>query len=117
MEREQIIKALEICTDDKTESCEGCPFIEIGACHRSSMLKLALSLIKELTEEVDCLKDNNEHLAVFLTETKADTVRKMKERLKDVFCSDSENIRNTDGYIRYVIEKTAKEMLEESCDE
>jgi hypothetical protein len=45
---------------------------------------------------------------------KADTVRKMQERLKECFYSDSENIRNTDVYIRDVIDQTAKEMLEES---
>lgn len=48
-----------------------------------------------------------------LKQVKVDTIQKMQERLKEVFCSDSENIRNTDGYIRYVIDKIVKEMLEE----
>ena len=102
MEREQIVKALEHCINRK--DCSACVIKNkepISGCigRPREFFKNALALINELTEEKERLK--------------ADTVRKMQERLKDVFCSDSENIRNTDGYIRYVIDKTAKEMLEE----
>jgi hypothetical protein len=51
--REKIIKALEICSDETKEFCTGCPFIGNGGCKQSSILKLALSLIKELTEELE----------------------------------------------------------------
>ena len=34
-----------------------------------------------LNDEIESLKDSNEHLAVFLSEAKANTVRKMQERL------------------------------------
>lgn len=55
LNREKIVKALEICTDETTEFCTGCPFIENGGCKQSSLLKLALALIRELTEERDQL--------------------------------------------------------------
>ena len=45
---------------------------------------------------------------------KADTVRKMQERLHVAFRSDDGSIRNPDCYIRYVLDQTAKELLEEA---
>ena len=56
---ENIIKALECCTSE-SEFCTGCPFLECGACKQSSLLKLALSLIKELTEENEGLREDRE---------------------------------------------------------
>jgi hypothetical protein len=47
-------------------------------------------------------------------ETKADTVRKMQERLKAHFDSDSDYFRSSHGYIRSVVDQTAKEVVEET---
>ena len=53
LKRDLIIKALECCTSsDKSADCPiGCPFGDINSCEESLMYH-ALSLIKELTEEV-----------------------------------------------------------------
>lgn len=114
MEREQIIKALGYCIPFSPK-CGECPYREIAdldGCIATNM-RNALALIEELTEENDTLKDTNEHLAVILVETKADTVRKMQERLKEhlekpEFPWDSFTVAEE------VIDQIAKEMLEES---
>lgn len=143
--REQIVKALEICTDETTEFCTGCPFIENGGCKQSSLLKLALALIRELTEEnkkltinmnaygltakrlaeenemlreSECdfcactLLDERDNAKAEVAKIKADTVRKMQERLKEhlekpEFPWDSFTVAEE------YIEQIAKEMLEE----
>jgi hypothetical protein len=48
-----------------------------------------------------------------INKAKYDIVRKMQKMLKDFFCSDSENIRNTDEYICDVIDHISKMLLEE----
>lgn len=135
MEREQIIKCLEYCKDrgcqDGCPRLRNDKLTE-DEC-RLDLIHETLSLIKELTEENEkltsigiskdiiiesindvivklneeneTLKDNNEHLAVFLAETKANTVKKMQERFKTGWCADSEKCCE-------FIDQIAKEMLE-----
>ena len=102
--REQIIKALECCTLGGCHDCRGCPNGNhlLSVCKRIAM-EDALSLIKELTEENERLREQNEKcqsVALKQEDTmqiiaqekqayydelqtiKADTVRKMQERLK-----------------------------------
>ena len=57
LNREQIIKALECCSED-TADCHNCPYSEFqeGNCFDNAK-KDALSLIKELTEEVTSWKE------------------------------------------------------------
>ncbi len=54
LNREQIIKALECCTDGAGE-CDDCPLIHDNFCGKH-LLRNALSLIKELTEEKERLE-------------------------------------------------------------
>ena len=61
-----------------------------------------------LNDENESLKDSNEHLAVFLEEAKADTVRKMQERLKRECFVDS----GWEVFQIGTIDQIAKEMLE-----
>ena len=59
LNREQIIKALECCYDND-KSCLTCPFIESSKFESCVNLnKSVLSLIKELTEENERLRERN----------------------------------------------------------
>ena len=105
MERDKIIKALECCHISSSD-CLSCPFIEDNKSCASVSL-MALALIKELTEENEYLKQQNEIYAVlnkkledacesyawtygtaiskelFLKKERANTVREMQKRLTD----------------------------------
>lgn len=183
MEREQIIKALEICANYKgCSDCKDCPLHndEYVQCEQNVLEGLALSVIKELTEENETLKktkyiyatvdycaddlaealeeikklteendrlstalaeyehktniriseeyvhneayeelweenetlkDNNEHLAVFLAETQADTVKKMQESIKNRLTETYGDLPHTNCFIN-AVDQIAKEMLE-----
>lgn len=110
MEREQIIKALECCMG---KGCKDCPY-RCGNCTCiSTLTDDALALIKELTEESDRLKElgttKEIEKELVRRQTKADTVRKMQERLKRECLIDS-------GYEVLqigAIDQIAKELLEE----
>ena len=75
LKREQIVKALECCSEN--EDCSHCPCWENCKCI-NSLLRDALALIRELTEE--CKKWQS-RLEIECDYTKADTVRKMQEEL------------------------------------
>jgi hypothetical protein len=135
LNREKIIKALECCVVNS--NCNGCPFWEGYVTHRNCLqtaCKNALSLIKELTEENERLRAENDkyeaenhaefnkwlkleeatkrHHAELFEEAKIavkeETVRKMQERIAE---------HATNGYPRKVrldvIDQIAKEMVEE----
>ena len=99
LNREQIIKALECCIKTQCENC-----CNLGDWHEqwncmTNLMSKALTLIKELTEE-------NERW-------RADTVRKMQERLK----ADAVTIQDHTGKLGVVvgvgnIDDVAREMLE-----
>jgi hypothetical protein len=132
MEREQIIKALECCV--KFE-CNKCPLTD-GRCANGEMGRLSLSIIKELTEENERLsgavkqyeEERKYHFEMSRTriaEAKADTVRKMQERLKEApikvglplfgLQTKDEVEDYANGLIlqmRDAIDQIAKEMLE-----
>ena len=125
MEREQIIKALEYCTSGG--DCYGCkydnPRLSREGCKAEKRFD-ALSLIKELNEELERLsgavkqyeEERKYHFEMSRTRTaeaKADTVRKMQERINAHFDSDSDYFRSSHGYIRDVVDQIAKEMLED----
>lgn len=124
--REKIIKALEICSDETKEFCTGCPFIGNGGCKQSSILKLALSVIKELTEDNKRLNkslekelldsarvyDNYCRMIVALRkevdDVKAGTVQKMKEKIL------AKSEYGTINISPWQLDQIAKEMLEEN---
>lgn len=129
MEREQIIKALECCV--KSE-CNKCP-LKDGRCANGEMGRLSLSLIKELNEEIERLTEELAKTYAALDESmnfycsfaqskiqncpiddevakaKADTVRKMQERLNDT------KFKFDGTYYIYAenVDQIAKEMLED----
>lgn len=87
MERNDVIKTLECCTStDKTADCPiGCPFGDINSCEESLMYH-ALDLIRELTEE-NAIKSQKRanifEIADAYQRGRADTIRKMRDRLSD----------------------------------
>ncbi len=86
MTEAEIMKALECCIDEDNEliTCDSCVFMEckIGKERECMyyMLKSVLDLINRKNAEIEELQDENEHLAVFLLEAKAEV-----ERLKDKY--------------------------------
>jgi hypothetical protein len=69
----------------------------------------ALALIEELTEENERLRASSvdyRNIPDIKAETRADTVRKMQERLKEYFPYDA------DSGLYVVLDQIAKEMLE-----
>jgi hypothetical protein len=116
LNREQIMKGLECCSDDNSCYNAGCPYKSdsLNAC-TSKLSRNALALINELTEENERLvkaldtmsADHNR--AISLTETY--TVRKMQERLKGKLehypqrCGDC---------FKEKVDQIAKEMLEDT---
>ena len=126
MEREQIIKALECCTNAE-QCCDDCILLEDRNCG-VHLLKNALSLIKELTEENERLigavkqyEEERKYHFEMSRKLNADTVRKMQERLKQAICDNTYPDFNKDGKpinvwkatTGYdVIDQIAKEMVE-----
>lgn len=97
LNREEIIKALECCLGGAI--CAECPNVDLVDCFRQ-MQKNALSLIKELTKEVEGLKQCLEHEHASFIETfgewndKCEKLTEENERLKDNFIKQTiENIR------------------------
>lgn len=104
MEREQIIKALECCV--KSE-CNKCPLSD-GRCANGEMGRLALTIIKELTEENERLTRHTKMHDEIVAETKSDTVRKMHSEIRK---------RCMKGciypvFVARTIDQIAKEMVE-----
>ena len=132
LNREQIIKALKCISSTEDVLCAGCDYRKYDglACHRIGANN-ALALIKELTEENERLRGerakffeykhgtlvrnalvltkNKKEFDDFCKAIKADTVRKMQERLMYEFgflCSwELQEIKDT-------VDQITKEMLE-----
>ena len=106
LNKEQIIKALECCLED-VANCNNCPYERYCAMHENNMLRDALSLIKELTDE-------NERLYQSCTNLERDTVCKMHKRLK----KKAITIQDWKGKIGLVVlADTIDQIAEESIDE
>lgn len=133
MEREQIMKALEYCIPFSPK-CGECPYrdiAEIDGCIPTNM-RNALALIKELTDELTDAEAEAKN-AIDIAEgniraeiasggnschwcedkVRADTVRKMQERLKeyldDFYTTDEDALLDVPD----LIDQIAKEMLDE----
>lgn len=124
---EQIKKALESCTrgrknkDDRP--CLDCPYNECnlvgGTSERQTkgtcqgwLMRDALALINELTEEIADLKAIAEQYQKQFEEAKAGAVRKMAERLTKEFDRMHKSNFITVEVRQWIIDQIAKEMLE-----
>ena len=117
MKPNEIIKALECC--EKQKSCSTCPCDKF--CGGPYVLdNKALSLIKELTKENETLRlkvgayqvkdallssQLDDKCDRCIARERADTVRKMQERLKQHYVVD------TDDGLYGILDQIAKEML------
>ena len=126
LNREQIIKALE-CWGSGCPCHEKCSILEheeSANCLRLTT-RSAIALIKELTEENERLQKHEESVAIVCkraeehydtlyeqakdilkAEVKADTVRKMAERLKQILREEG----RSGHYIKATIDQVAKEF-------
>lgn len=118
LNREQIIKALECLSGNRDIECEKCYFYWHGGRERScryGVSEAALSLIKELTEENERFSQSLANSKLILANSKADTVRKMQDKLKavayfrvDATVKDRVFVASVDD-----INQVAKEMVDE----
>lgn len=121
MEKEQIIKALEVCANYQNfGDCDKCPARE-GCDNENGFLeKEALSLIREQEKENERLKarvlDENhlrtqveEMLAQGMFVVKTDTVRKMHKLIKERCIKGG----IYPAFVKNVVEAVAKELLED----
>ena len=138
-EREEIVKGLECCLCDTRNSnldCDtlGCPYYKLGEDCISNIMTDALTLIKELTEEIKTLEADYERVYEqaeadirgnmadggtschwCAEKTKADTVKRMQERLKAKSFRDVPVFGEPYSCVDFVIiDQVAKELLEES---
>jgi hypothetical protein len=113
LNRDEIIKALEIHSDNNAESCmDRCPYSAMRYCG-SEMAKDALSLIKELQTLINTLHDKlDEGYAKFVDEERADTVREMQERIRLEFSDCYLNDEICYGRFKTAVDRIAKEMVE-----
>ena len=115
---EQVIKALECCTN-RDKPCGECILHEDKLC-TITMANGALSLIKELTEENERLRGQNIDLAAELKKclkagwaVEVHTVRKMQERLIECFNNEVDHLSMyTEAQVIFAIDQIAKEMVE-----
>lgn len=124
MERDQIIKALECCSE-RFGMCDECPYEEEEYCE-AEMRYDALALIRELTEENERLKAgiSTEFTCIFgaphkvrdcpiddeIARAKAETVRDMQDRVKKKINEINMNLCGVYPFI----DQIAKEMLEDN---
>ena len=121
----EIIKALECCSNRKMD-CDNCPYSQAELADNEScaerMEEDAITIIKELTEENERLQDEadrykryyfNHEYDKFEAEVRADTVRKMQEKLTKEFDRLHKNNFMTPEVRQWIIDQIAKEMLTE----
>ena len=124
MDRDQIIKALECCSEC-FGMCDECPYEEEEYCE-AEMRSDAFALIRELTEENERLKAgiSTEFTCIFgaphkvrdcpideeVAKARAETVREMAERVKKKINEINMNLCGVYPFI----DQIAKEMLEEN---
>ena len=132
-EREEIVKALEDCKGGGN-SCLSCSYFDkaVDTSCAPFLIKDALALIQELTEEIKDLEadydrvyeqaeadihgnmaDGGTSCHWCMDKTKADTVKRMQERLK-ARCSCIPQHHFTYAEVAFWIDQIAKELLEEN---
>lgn len=125
MNREQIVKALECCTAKPRAECGKCPyFLGNGRCKHAKMQSDALSLIREMEIELEAMRTAANSLKMHyekLTEEndrlRADTVRKMQERLRQCFDNTSDRMAvYPEEQVLFAIDQIAKETLAKEHD-
>ena len=80
----EIIKALECCTDESYENCNECPYsTDTLSCERLKLLEDSLDLINSLKAEIKRLKECPKCVYEYDGETMEYCVRRKSEQKKD----------------------------------
>jgi hypothetical protein len=119
-ERDQIIEALECCGQDDIDCCRECPIKERCLKEANVLERMALSLINELIEENDRLKElgttKEVEKEIARRQTQAETDRKMKEAVKevkaamwDIICAEGVEVTNQN--LDWLIERAIKVVV------
>jgi hypothetical protein len=120
LKRENIIKALECCNSEG-HICGKCPYesVRIGISCRDKLIRDALALIKELTEENERLRAIPEQLHKEMSERMVEEVKTAKKYTVLIMQSEinktlSALCKGDVSEIHRIIDQIAKEMLEGS---
>ena len=115
----EIIKALECCTDESYENCNECPYsIDTERCERMKLLEDILDLINHQKAEIEKLKNEIQITkdAYIMLQTKneiikSEAIKEFAERLKEIvkFTDDTYECWEIEGYIDNLV----KEMVGE----
>lgn len=89
----EIIKALECCTDESYENCNECPYsIDTVSCERMKLLEDSLDLINRQKAEIEGLKeDRNNYQNLYcltvedLDTAKLEAIKEFAEKLKNAW--------------------------------
>ena len=114
-----IVKALKCCNVPSCRACSECPYHEMGAECRTKRNKCAIELILELVDErrrcLEALSELADNIGLLTDKEKADTVRKMKEKLENLYTDKiiTDDMVVSIGVIKQNIKDIAKEMLED----
>lgn len=113
----EIIKALECCTDESYENCNECPYsIDTEKCERTKLLEDILDLInhqkaeiERLKKEIQITKDAYTMLQTKNEIIKSEAIKEFAEKLKEIvkFTDDTYECWEIEGYIDNLV----KEML------
>lgn len=105
----EIIKALECCTDESYENCNECPYsIDTVSCERMKLLEDSLDLINRQKAEIERLKEwENLLKAEKYSLIKSEAIKEFAERLKE---KSFKTIRNY-GLTKDVVEVCAIDNL------
>ena len=117
-----IIKALECCTDESYENCNECPYsIDAERCERMKLLEDILDLINHQKAEIERLKKEIQTTkdAYIMLQTKneiikSETVKEFAERLKEKSFKTIRNYGLTKDVVEVCdIDNLVKEMVGE----
>ena len=128
MEKEQIVKALECCANGSYDACAQCPLHDSPSSLSEECMEVlmeqALSLIREQEKRIEQLGRIFDSYAmqygtatdkdVFLKKERADTVRKMREKLYREFASLGEKDKFNKKFFLEATDKIANQLLEEN---
>lgn len=124
----EIIKALECCTEESYENCNECPYsIDSERCERMKLLEDVLDLInhqkteiERLKKEIQITKDAYTMLQTKNEIIKLEAVKEFAARLKENISDDCHIVSDEGEYVgydcddvRHCIDSLVKEMIGE----
>ena len=117
----EIIKALECCTDEWYENCNECPYsIDAERCERMKLLEDILDLINRQQTEIERLQNtindilDRQPILVERAEkyAKSEAIKEFAEKLKEIvkFTDDTYECWEIEGYIDNLVKELMGEQ-------